>query len=81
MKNIQISDKEKQTIYNIKNWYAQQIVPHDPTWGIIEKYQAKYDKLILVPLQVNNYYAFDKCSKYKDQLEFLEDALKHIPKT
>lgn len=81
LKNIQISDKEKQTIYNIKNWYAQQIVPHDPTWGIIEKYQAKYDKLILVPLQVNNYYAFDECSKYKDQLEFLEDALKHIPKT
>lgn len=81
LSDITISEKDGEILRKIKNWYAQQIVPHDPTWGIIEKYQSRFEKLLLLPLQVDGYYAFDECSRYKNQLEFLEDVLNRVPKT
>lgn len=79
--SIEISTKDIRILKQIKNWYAQQIVPHDPVWGTIEKYQSRFEKLILLPLQVDGYYAFDECSNYKNQLEFLTDVLNRVPKT
>lgn len=80
LSDITISDNDRKNLYKIKNWYAQQIVPHDPVWGIIEKYQSQYDKLILLPLQVDGYYAFTECSEYQTQIDFLKDVLEKTPK-
>ena len=79
--DIEVSEKDAELLKKIKNWYAQQIVPHDPVWGIVEKYQSRFEKLLLVPLQVDGYYAFDECCSYKNQLAFLQDVLSRIPKT
>lgn len=78
--SIDLNEGDIETLKKIKNWYAQQLIPHDPVWGIIEKYQSNYEKLILLPLQVDDYYAFDECSSYKNQYEYLSDILDRIPK-
>lgn len=74
-----ISDTEKRKLGAIRQFFAKQIIPHDPVWRIIERYQSRFDKLILLPLQVNNYYAFDECSNYKTQLELVEDVMSKTP--
>jgi FMN phosphatase YigB (HAD superfamily) len=74
-----ISEEEKVKLGKIRQWYARQIIPHDPVWHIIERYQSRFDKLILLPLQVNNYYAFNECSPYQTQLELVEDVLSKTP--
>lgn len=80
LSDIQVSEDDAKLLKEIKNWYAQQIIPHDPTWGLIEKYQSRFDKLLLLPLQVDGYYAFDECCTYDNQLAFLEDVLSRMPK-
>jgi hypothetical protein len=43
--------------------------------------EEKYKKIILVPLQFSNTFAFDHCCKYKNQEEFLLDVLKNTSKS
>ncbi|AMC36360.1 hypothetical protein [Janthinobacterium sp. B9-8] len=80
IKSITLSENEKKTIKEIKGWFATQTIAHDPLWLNIEPWQHRFDKLILCPLQVDGYYAFDACSEYNSQLEFLEDVLSKTPK-
>lgn len=77
--DVEVTNDETHKLKKIKNWYAQQIIPHDPVWTLIQKYQAKYEKLILLPLQVDHYYAFDECSPYRNQYEFLVDVMQKVP--
>lgn len=79
IKSFDISAEDKNLLGLIRNWFASQIIPHDPTWKIIEPFQSRYKRLILVPLQVNDYFAFDECSSYSNQAEFLEDVLAKVP--
>lgn len=71
---------ERRLLGEVRNWFATQVVPHDPVWPLIEPDQSRYDKLLLVPLQVDGYYAFDECSRYRSQVEFLEDVLERTPR-
>lgn len=41
--------------------------------------QARFKKLVLLPLQVSDYFAFNDTSKYKNQQELLMDVLNHAP--
>lgn len=78
--NIYLSEDDKNILFDIKNWYAKQITIHDPTWGIIEQYQAKFDKLVLLPLQLDNYFPFHVFSSYDCQLALVEQVLENTPK-
>lgn len=79
LEKVDVSEDDKATIHLIKNWYAQQVIPHDPVWGIIEKYQSIYDKIIFLPLQFDDYYAFQVCSEYQSNKEIIENTLQNIP--
>lgn len=74
-----VSDEDRQTLGEIRGWFARQIVPHDPTWPLVEPLQTRFDRLILLPLQVDGYYAFNACSDFKNQVEFLEAVMAKIP--
>lgn len=39
--------------------------------------QSKFKKLVLVPLQVSNYFAFDAYCSYKNQFDFMVDVLRN----
>lgn len=41
--------------------------------------EGKYDKLVLVPLQVSNYFAFNDVCAYENQFEFMVDVLRNAP--
>lgn len=41
--------------------------------------EGKYEKLVLVPLQVSNYFAFNDVCEYENQFEFMIDVLRHTP--
>ncbi len=75
-----LAKTDRDLLGEVRNWYAAQIVPHDPVWPLIEPDQSRYDKLLLVPLQVDGYYAFNECSRYTSQVEFLEDVLERTPR-
>lgn len=79
IQSSKIQDEDQQLLAEIRNWFGRQIVPHDPVWPLIETAQSRYDKLLLIPLQVDGYYAFDECCTYSNQVEFLEDVLERIP--
>jgi predicted HAD superfamily hydrolase len=79
IRDLPLPDVERRLLASVRNWFATQIVPHDPAWRFIEPYQSRYDKLVLVPLQVDGYFAFSECSNYSSQLEFLEDVLRRAP--
>ncbi len=74
-----LTTTESKKLGKIRQWFGRQMIPHDPVWNIIERYQSRFEKLILVPLQVNGYYAFNECSNYETQLEFVEDVLRRAP--
>lgn len=41
--------------------------------------RAKFDRLVLLPLQVSNYYSFDEQTSYRTQFEYLLDVLSACP--
>jgi hypothetical protein len=43
-------------------------------------FRAKFDRLLLLPLQVSNYYSFDEQSRYRTQFEYLLDVLSATPR-
>ncbi|TFY99923.1 hypothetical protein [Ramlibacter rhizophilus] len=72
---------EAKALCDARNWFVSQLAPHDPTWQLIEPEQSRFDKLLLVPLQVDGYYAFNLCSEFETQAEFLETVLRATPRT
>ena len=78
--SVSIEKEDRALIGKIRNWYAAQILPHDPVWRHVELIRHKFEKLVLLPLQVDNYFAFNGCSNYKDQLEFLQDVFSKLPR-
>jgi predicted HAD superfamily hydrolase len=76
-----LSTEQSKSLARARNWFAMQMVAHDPAWPLIEPHQSRHERLLLVPLQVNGYYAFDECSSYKTQIDFLEDVLQRTPKS
>jgi hypothetical protein len=42
--------------------------------------RAKFDRVILLPLQVSNYYSFNEQTHYRTQFEFLLDVLSATPR-
>nr|WP_199064807.1 hypothetical protein [Chromobacterium sp. ASV5] len=75
----ELSKADSELLAKIKGWYATQIISHDPIWPLIESEQAEFDKIILVPLQVDGYFAFDALCDFKNQLNYLEDVLRKTP--
>ena len=67
-KEKEIFLKEIEKINNI-------ILKNNPFEKELKKIRDKYEYLILLPLQFNNYYLFDLISDYKTQFEYLEDVL------
>ncbi|MFY7916211.1 MAG: hypothetical protein ACOVPA_16280 [Rubrivivax sp.] len=80
IRKIPIPEKDQYLLGEIRNWYAAQIIPHDPVWHLIEPEQSRYEKLLLLPLQVDGYFGFEECSAYTCQVEFLEDVLEKTPR-
>ena len=42
--------------------------------------RAKFDRLVLLPLQVSNYYSFNEQTRYRTQFEYLLDVLSACPR-
>lgn len=78
--SVSLEDEDLVLIAKIRSWYAAQMLPHDPVWHHVELIRHKFDKLVLLPLQVDNYFAFNGCSDYKDQLDFLQDVFAKLPR-
>jgi len=76
-----LSREDRKTLADIRNWFAAQIVPHDPVWPHIEPDQTRFDRLLLVPLQVDGYFAFRECCPFKNQTHFLTTVLDKTPKS
>ncbi len=43
-------------------------------------FRTKFDRLVLLPLQVSNYYSFNEQSHYRTQFEYLLDVLSATPR-
>jgi FMN phosphatase YigB (HAD superfamily) len=78
--SVDVDEEDRALIGKIRSWYAAQILPHDPVWRHVELIRHKFDKLVLLPLQVDNYFAFNGCSAYKNQLDFLQDVFAKLPR-
>ncbi len=62
--------------FRTRNTYALDAV--DPFHAV--DFRAKFDRLVLLPLQVSNYYSFDRQSRYRTQFEYLLDVLSAAPR-
>lgn len=45
----------------------------------LEHVLTGFDRYVILPLQVSNYFAFDGCCNYSSQLDFVEDVLANTP--
>lgn len=74
-----VDARDERLLGQIRSWYGAQILPHDPVWRHAEVIRHKYEKILLLPLQVDNYFAFDGCTQFANQLEFMEHVLETVP--
>ena len=75
LKNVKISKEEEESFNYFLEKQKMSVLQENPFSKKIREIRKKYDKIILLPLQFNNFYLFDLESDYKTQFEYLEDVL------
>lgn len=74
-KNLEISAYEEKLFQTFLDEAKKIVLKDNPFSKKIEKLRHKYKKIILLPLQFNNFYLYDLEIDYKSQFEYLEDVL------
>ena len=75
LKNVKISKEEEESFNYFLEKQKMSVLQENPFSKKIREIRKKYYKIILLPLQFNNFYLFDLESDYKTQFEYLEDVL------
>ncbi|MFM5096974.1 HAD-IA family hydrolase [Aeromonas veronii] len=72
--------EEKKLLEKVREHYFNRyLTDHSPFKREIERHLRKFNKSILVPLQVSGYFAYDQNCGFKNQFDFLIYALERIP--
>lgn len=81
IKHYEPSEGEKSLVDQIKTTYFNgYLANYSPFKREELDPENKFDKLVLLPLQVSGYFAFDFHTDYKNQMDFLVGVLSKIPK-
>ncbi|GED41022.1 HAD family hydrolase [Cobetia marina] len=74
------TDEELNILKYLKKDFCQEYFkPYCPVDVEKIKIEQEFDYVILLPLQISGYYAFDHVSGFRSQLDFLEYVLKSVP--
>ncbi|MDN5536196.1 MULTISPECIES: polysaccharide pyruvyl transferase family protein [Comamonas] len=75
---IDVDDSARALAKDIRAHETQMLKETDPFATF--DFREKFDRLVLLPLQVSNYFSFDDQAPYRTQFEFLLEVLSRAPK-
>lgn len=79
IENINL-EEEKEEFLNFKEKIKKIVLKNNPFKEKIKKLREKYKYIVLLPLQISNFYLFDPKRDYRTQFEYLEDVLEKLSK-
>lgn len=77
--NFDLTSADEAMVLNFKDVCKKLILNKSPYKNLIAKLKAKYDYLVLLPLQFSQYYLFDSLTNFKSQYDYLIYVLENIP--
>ncbi|WP_421284420.1 HAD-IA family hydrolase [Aeromonas veronii] len=76
----EISKDEKNLLERVReHYFSRYLTDYCPFKNEIENHLNNYSKSVLLPLQVSGYFAYDQNCGFKNQFDFLINALDRIP--
>ncbi len=79
IRSFPIDNEQRAMLSRLRRIVAKPLVDLDPTAAIVARYRKRFDKLVLLPLQVDGYYAFSETCRWKGQVEFTLAVLEALP--
>ena len=79
LRALTIDRAQKKTMNAIRAMIAEPFVNADPCYEHILESRADFRKVVLFPLQIDNYYSFSETSGYPDHATMLEDVFHRLP--
>lgn len=78
LKEVTLKKQELARLDKFRKTYTRILTHYNPWINIFEKERKKFKKLVLLPLQVTNYFNFRNSCKFNTQFEYLTYVLDNI---
>ncbi|HBH9243613.1 TPA: hypothetical protein KYC20_004872, partial [Escherichia coli] len=75
----EISEEEKEVIKLLRRQSSRALAAYHPLKKYISSLYEKYDRLIVLACQVDNYFSYNSCTNYPSQYAMVEDVLSQVP--
>lgn len=72
-----ISSDERDVINLLRKQTTESLATHHPLKKYISSLYERFDRLIVLACQVDNYFSYNGCTQYASQFEMVKDVLAH----
>lgn len=79
IKRFEINEDDEKLLNKIRSIVSSNLFSIDPCYEHVIGSKSEFDKLLLLPFQIDNYIAFDNCSEFSNHEELLVAVLNTIP--
>lgn len=79
LRALPIEPSQRKTMNEIRTLVAAPFVNHDPCYDEILSVKTEFRKVVLMPLQIDDYYSFSETSGYPSHIAMVEDVLSRLP--
>jgi hypothetical protein len=77
--SLHLGEKERALLEKFINHCREIILAKSPFRSLCKNYRDRFQRLVLLPLQVSGNYLFDAYVPYRSQYEYLIDVLEQVP--
>ena len=79
IKKYTLNEEKKSIIDLLRKKTTKSLAKYHPLKSYLSELDERFDSLVVLACQVDNYFAFNGCSKYENQLQMVEDVLDNSP--
>lgn len=79
LRKISVTDETKATMNRLRELVAKPLIIIDPCFERVNSAKMDYRKILLLPLQIDNYFSFTECTEFKSHLDLIDAVFKGLP--
>lgn len=72
------TEEERDVVNLLRNQTTKALATYHPLKKYLSSLYEKFDRLVVLACQVDDYFSFNGCTKYKNQFEMVDDVLSNI---
>lgn len=79
LRRLTVTPEQRETMNRIRAMVAAPLVSMDPCYEQVLAAKMDFRKVVLLPLQIDNYFSFNECSEFGSHDELIEHVFTQLP--